>query len=70
MIAEGQAPTQQVSQLQLAQSQHMQAAFDEEIKSWISSGILIPWSAPDHGEVKNVVPVMSVHQVKGEKHKV
>ena len=30
----------------------------------------MPWSAPDHREVKNVVPLMSVHQVKGEKHKV
>ena len=44
--------------------------FDEEVKSWVSEGILVPWSETEHGPVMNVVPMMSVRQVKGEEHKI
>ena len=46
------------------------AAFDEEIQTWVDEGILVPWVEAEHGQVKNVVPLMSVHQVKGGQHKV
>ena len=45
-------------------------AFDKEINTWISDGILVPWDQNMHGEVKNFVPLMSVFQMKGEISKV
>jgi hypothetical protein len=45
-------------------------AFDSELESWVEDGILVPWNEATHGLVKNVIPLMSVHQVKGSVHKV
>jgi len=45
------------------------SAFDAEIMKWIEDGILVPWE-PQHGEVKNVIPLMSVRQEKGETIKI
>lgn len=45
-------------------------AFNDEIKIWVKEGILVPWSAAEHGAVKNVIPLMSVHQTKGDVHKI
>ena len=44
--------------------------FDAELDVWIREGILIPWSAEHDGDVKNVIPLMSVRQQKGETSKV
>ena len=44
--------------------------FNEEVESWVSEGILVPWREAEHGPVRNVVPLMSVRQIKGEQHKV
>ena len=45
------------------------SAFDAEITKWITEGILVPWK-PQHGEIKNVIPLMSVRQQKGETIKI
>jgi len=43
-----------------------QEAFDKEIETWVNDGILVPWNEQRDGELKNVVPLMSVKQQKGE----
>lgn len=43
--------------------------FDNEIKDWIEEGILTPWKE-EYGEIKNIIPLMSVKQHKGEVVKV
>jgi transposase InsO family protein len=47
-----------------------QDKFDEEIRTWVEEGILVPWKEREHGSIKNIVPLMSVHQAKGEDHKI
>ena len=47
-----------------------QEAFGKELEAWISEGILIPWDAERDGEIRNVLPLMSVRQQKGEITKV
>ena len=47
-----------------------QEAFDNEVSEWVKEGILIPWSLAEHGRIKNVIPLMSVEQQKGETFKV
>lgn len=44
--------------------------FDAEIEEWISTGILVPWDLERDGTIRNVLPLMSVKQEKGEKVKV
>ena len=44
--------------------------FDAEISLWVSEGILIPWDFNEHGDIKNVLPLISVRQQKGEVTKV
>ena len=53
-----------------AVSQEDWAAFEEEVESWITEGILVPWSKRKHGAIKNIILLMGVHQTKGEEHKV
>ena len=43
-----------------------QEAFDKEIETWVNDGILVPWNEQRDGELKNVIPLMSVKQQKGE----
>ena len=45
-------------------------AFNDEIMQWINEGILIPWSQEEHGDIKNVLPLMAVRQQKGENVKI
>lgn len=47
-----------------------QEAFAAEVEEWIEGEILVPWCSKEHGEVKNVLPLMSVRQVKGVEYKV
>lgn len=44
--------------------------FSAELDLWIREGILVPWDVKRDGCVKNVLPLMSVRQVKGDKTKV
>ena len=46
--------------------QEQEEAFDDEIQQWISDGILIPWNSQRDGEIKNIIPLMSVKQEKGQ----
>ena len=47
-----------------------EAQFAAEIKEWIAQGILVPWGEAEHGAVKQIIPLMSVRQVKGSQQKV
>ena len=40
-------------------------AFDQEIQQWVNEGILVPWEKERDGNLKNVLPLMSVKQEKG-----
>jgi transposase InsO family protein len=44
--------------------------FREEVGKWIEEGILVPWVEEVHGEVKNILPLMSVSQTKGKQRKI
>ncbi|MEL7522946.1 MAG: hypothetical protein AAGJ80_15265, partial [Cyanobacteria bacterium J06553_1] len=47
-----------------------QQKFDDELEVWVAEGILVPWELQRDGEVKNVLPLMSVCQQKGATVKV
>lgn len=42
------------------------SAFDKEVSDWVTEGILIPWEESRDGELKNILPLMSVKQQKGD----
>lgn len=44
--------------------------FDEEIQSWVDSGVLVKHDMQTHGEVQNFLSLMAVRQEKGDKLKV
>lgn len=44
--------------------------FDDEIKQWIEDGILVKYNLKEHGEIKNIIPMMSVKQLKGDVEKI
>jgi len=45
-------------------------SFNDEIQDWIKEGVLIEWELEKHGEIKNMIPLMCVRQVKSGKTKV
>ncbi len=47
-----------------------QAEFDEEVRNWISEGILVEWRESIHGAVRHHIPLMAVMQQKGDSKKV
>ena len=38
---------------------------DEEIREWIREGILVKYDQEEHGQIKHVLPVIAVRQIKG-----
>ena len=50
--------------------QEQKDAFDQEIQQWIDDGILVPWCKERDGDLKNILPLMSVKQEKGNTTKI
>ena len=45
-------------------------AFNQEVQQWVDEGILVPWERERDGELKNILPLMSVKQEKGTTTKI